>query len=137
MRRVNPFNPTFRGHFAQCFTQTFHAPGVRETVPNTNTEFSGLGTLSATRTANGFAFEVRTLLRETGANLSGGYHEKLPIRMVAKLEVSTVLPCFPLATIAVNLGVSLAERGFAKTNPMNKAKTLQIEVEWPLSRTPP
>ena len=33
--------------------------------------------------------------------------------------VSRVLPCFPLATIAVNLGVSLAERGFAKTNPMN------------------
>jgi len=28
--------------FAQCFAQTFHAPGVRETV--SETEFSGIGT---------------------------------------------------------------------------------------------
>jgi hypothetical protein len=46
--------------------------------------------------------EVRTLLREAGANLSGGYLEKLPIRMVAKLKVSTVvstvLQCFSLTT---------------------------------------
>lgn len=46
-----------------------------------------------------------------------------PVPEIVKTEdcqplVSTVLPCFPLATIAVNLGVSLAERGFAKTNPM-------------------
>ena len=33
--------------------------------------------------------EVRTLLREAGANLSGGYHEKLPTRTIAKLEAST------------------------------------------------
>lgn len=65
--------------------------------------------------------QVRTLLRRAGANLlvAGLLSNSYGCQALVTTVVSRVLPCFPLATIAVNLGVSLAERGFAKTNPMN------------------
>ena len=37
-----PRQVPIRSVFTQCFTQTFHAPGVRETV--SETELSGIGT---------------------------------------------------------------------------------------------
>ena len=79
----------------------FTHPGARETVSRTGTH--GIGTQTGThcgaRTGSKFAARfaplVRTLIREAGANLSGGYqhgyHQWLPVRAVAKREVATLV----------------------------------------------
>jgi hypothetical protein len=86
-----------RQGFTRCFTQTFHAPEVRDLSVGANcgtmvrSQVRTIGTRPPMRTstkfAPRFALLVRTLLREAGANPASGchagYHGKLPVQAVA------------------------------------------------------
>lgn len=85
-----------------------------------------------------FARPVRTLLRVAGANLGGrSVIKSYGCQTLVSTAASTVSQCFSLAERRFAKTNPMNEIGFVKTNPMNEAKISRIEVKWPVCGNTP